>query len=229
MLERANVIWLDESDKNKKNVIYMLIFPNWKYYIGQTSQKLWVRIKKGHTNISDKPSNKKECAIKKYKTFHVMILDTCKDVDELNVKEQYWIELYDTFNNGYNSTTGGDVCRISNETRKKIGEFNRGKTLSNETRKKIGEFNKGKTISDEHRKRISKSHRGKTISDETRKKIGEGVSIKCKSIPDNITFDSIKKCIEYYSKYDKWLKIQLYLDNNKIHKKSGQTFVRVED
>lgn len=259
MVERANVIWLDESDKDKTNVIYMLIFPNWKYYIGQTSQKLYERISRGHSRILDNPRNRKDRAVKKYKTFHVMVLDNCKDLDELNIKEQYWIELYDTFNNGYNSTTGGDSYKMSDEARKKIGEYNKGKIItedhrrilskthkgkiiSDETRKKIGKSNKGKIFTDEHRIKLSNSHKGrmisedhrkklneshKNISDEARKKNSESHSIKCKSIPDNIIFDSIKQCVEYYSKYDKWIKIQLYLDNGKIHIKSGQTFVRL--
>lgn len=127
MVERANIIWLDELDKDKTNVIYMLIFPNWKYYIGQTKNRLYNRVYKGHTPILDNSRNKKQRAVRKYKTFHVMVLETCKDLDELNVREPYWIELYDTFNNGYNSTTGGQKCIFNEESRENNRKSNRGK------------------------------------------------------------------------------------------------------
>ena len=59
------------------------------------------------------------------------------------------------------------------ETKKKISEAHKGKTLSDETKKKISEANKGKTFSDEHKKKLSEANKGKTHSDETKKKISE--------------------------------------------------------
>jgi hypothetical protein len=50
------------------------------------------------------------------------VIEEC-DFDMLNDKEIYWIAKYDTFNNGYNSTIGGEskqkymlkgYCRNSN-------------------------------------------------------------------------------------------------------------------
>lgn len=35
------------------------------------------------------------------------VLEECKQ-EELNEKEQYWIKYFDTFENGYNLTLGGD-------------------------------------------------------------------------------------------------------------------------
>lgn len=37
--------------------------------------------------------------------FSFEIIELCKK-EELNQKEKYWIEFYDTYNNGYNQTTG---------------------------------------------------------------------------------------------------------------------------
>lgn len=75
----------------------------------------------------------------------------------------------------------GDVNRgriPSIETRKKLSDVKKGKHHSEETKKKIGDANTGvnnpnfgKPLSEETRKKISLSNTGKIISEETRKKI----------------------------------------------------------
>ena len=40
-------------------------------------------------------------------SFEFSILEECSDGD-LNEREKYWIEFYDSFNNGFNLTCGGD-------------------------------------------------------------------------------------------------------------------------
>ena len=85
--------------------------------------------------------------------------------------ERYYIDLYDTYKNGYNSTLGGDGCvgfHLSEEAKKKISRIHKGKTISDEHRKKISEFmssdknpNLGKHMSDEDKKRSSLAHKGK--------------------------------------------------------------------
>lgn len=53
-----------------------------------------------------------DIAIKKYGienfTFEIIELCDAKDLDE---RERYWIKKYDSFNNGYNRTSGGSVLR----------------------------------------------------------------------------------------------------------------------
>lgn len=39
--------------------------------------------------------------------FKFSVLEEC-DKEDLNEKEKYWIEKYDSYNNGYNNTCGGD-------------------------------------------------------------------------------------------------------------------------
>ena len=48
-------------------------------------------------------------AIRKYglENFSFEILEEC-EVGVLNIRERYYVETYDTFNNGYNETLGGD-------------------------------------------------------------------------------------------------------------------------
>ena len=107
--------------------------------------------------------------------------------------EKYYIEKYDSLYNGYNSTSGGNCGTVvSDMTREKIRESQRGKTLSYETRCKIGEASRGRYVSDETRQKISEakkgqkhtkeskqkmsdSHKGKQISNETRQKISKAL------------------------------------------------------
>jgi group I intron endonuclease len=97
----------------------------------------------------------------------------------LNVMEPYFIDWYDTFNNGYNLTRGGDGCigrEVSKETRRKISEAHRGRTHTEETRRKLSEAAKGKKKTPEHAANISKGKTGskrKPFSEEHRRKLSE--------------------------------------------------------
>lgn len=66
------------------------------------------------------------------------------------------------------------VC--SSETRKKLSDANKGKTIPEEQKKKISETLKGREITEEHRKKISESKSGKswgTHSEETKQKMSD--------------------------------------------------------
>lgn len=76
-------------------------------YIGQSVdiEKRWNKHINHDSADADYPLYR---AFKKYgvDNFHFEIIETC-NVDELNDREIYWIEYYDTFKNGYNQTMGG--------------------------------------------------------------------------------------------------------------------------
>lgn len=96
--------------KSSKNVIYALIFPDGKYYIGQTRRCLDTRIKE-HALIIDNPRSKKEIAIHKFKTFTVEVLyksshSNCSS-DFLDRMERLFIKDFNSYHNGYNSTIDG--------------------------------------------------------------------------------------------------------------------------
>lgn len=104
-------------------------------------------------------------AIRKYgkENFVVELLDICDSNDDANVKERYWIEHFDAFNNrnSYNMSSGGDgnvpYERILAGSKKRIG-----RKFSKETRTKISKALKNKEKTAEHKKQLSKHHRLKT-------------------------------------------------------------------
>jgi hypothetical protein len=72
----------------------------------------------------------------------------------------------------HNKTDGGEgASNPSQETRRKLSELNKGKTLSEKHKLKIGEANKNP--SKESRKKMSEAQRGRTHSDESKRKMSE--------------------------------------------------------
>ena len=148
--------------------IYKWTSPSGKSYIGQS-----VNLERRHYDFSHKerysnPYGKNELTVIdkariKYPDFTQWtyeILEYCEP-NELNDKEQYYINLYGTFNNGYNVTIGGKGCngyKMSEDFKQqlsvsRIGEnnpmygktpWNKNQKLPEETRKKISLAKKGK-------------------------------------------------------------------------------------
>lgn len=63
--------------------------------------------------------------------FTVEQIDIASDLNELNLKEIYWIKFYESINpkKGYNLRVDGDNGTVSDETRFKLGKGNRGKKV----------------------------------------------------------------------------------------------------
>lgn len=96
---------------------------NNKVYIGQSIdiEKRW----RAHIYRSTKEEYQEYLyqAIRKYgiNKFDFSIIEECSS-DQLDEREQYWIEYYDSYKNGYNMTIGGngnrENCEKANEKRK---------------------------------------------------------------------------------------------------------------
>lgn len=94
-------------------IIYCIVNNiNHKRYIGQTKNSLDGRIA-GHIKYYSH-NVKLRRAFKKYKlkNFSCYILDYAFDKDELNKKEIYWIQFYDTCKTGYNIMSGGQFGNV---------------------------------------------------------------------------------------------------------------------
>ena len=84
---------------------------NDKKYIGKTIYSI---DKRWRQHINDSKKNTCELrplykAMNKYgiNNFTIKELEQCDD-QLLSIKEQYWIDKYNTYQNGYNATLGGD-------------------------------------------------------------------------------------------------------------------------
>ena len=84
---------------------------NEKVYIGQTSRSLEKRWHEHCKDIHRRTHEKRPlyAAMNKYgiEHFHLELIEECS-LEDINKREQYWIEVYRSFKNGYNATLGGD-------------------------------------------------------------------------------------------------------------------------
>jgi hypothetical protein len=125
---------------NNFGEIYCITSPSGHKYIGQcvkilSNGKIWGYLNRWKEHIRDSKT-KNYCrvlnnAIIKYKpeNFIIEVLKEC-DINDLDFYESYYINLYNTLvPNGYNLTTGGSICRQSDETKKlkRISMINKNK------------------------------------------------------------------------------------------------------
>lgn len=82
---------------------------NNKVYIGQTTYTLEERFKQHLFSARYQAPYKLYRAMNKYgiEHFQIQLIEECPN-SELNIKEAYWIGKYNSFDNGYNCTLGGD-------------------------------------------------------------------------------------------------------------------------
>jgi len=127
---------------------------NGKRYIGQTTNfpKRKKQHKKRLCNAEYDSYSKLYPAIQKYgwNNFSFEWLESCSK-ENLNDKEMYWINFFDTYKNGYNATTGGANPipywlgkKRSEKTKQKIKSKNTGKKHSLSTIQKIKKANVNK-------------------------------------------------------------------------------------
>ena len=189
-------------NEEKRYSVYKLTSPADKVYIGCTQQKpkdRWDYGCKYHNN-KELSSDIKKFG---WDNFEHIVLYSGLEEDEAYDLERELIHKYRSNDprHGYNKSIGGKVNRgmirsddyrrrlservsgenhpfygkhLSEETRRKISESNKGHPVSEETRRKIGDGNRGKLKSEETIRKWKESHKGYTPSEETRRKIAEG-------------------------------------------------------
>jgi group I intron endonuclease len=166
-------------------IIYKATGPGGKVYIGQTTKTL--KRRKGDHKVRAKKQDRRgafQVAILEhgFDSFTWEQIDTADTKEELDQKEKSWIAQYNCIvPHGYNGNDGGTSYIPSAETRRKIGEAQRGekgnnygKHPSEETRRKMSEALRGRKMPprpDEWRRKQSEAHTGKRHTEETRKKM----------------------------------------------------------
>ena len=180
-----------KTDRNIGCIYKILNLVNGKVYIGKTIQLAEKRM--GRHLVKSQGSRLVYRASHKYGADNLLftIVERGLSVEMLDEREKYWIAQLDCMApKGYNLTEGGDGGIPSEETRRKMSESRKGKTLSAESRRKIsesrfGEDNPffGRKHSAETKAKISITSRGKnngnygkTHSAEARRKISEANS-----------------------------------------------------
>jgi group I intron endonuclease len=118
-----------------KPLIYKLLFPNYKVYIGHTKNIIKrIRSYIGINNETRLISN----AIKKYakEDISFTILEFCKE-EELNTKEEFYVYLYNSNNKlfGYNLTKGGEFGF------KITPQITKNKIMASNSKKKVASYN----------------------------------------------------------------------------------------
>lgn len=103
---------------------------NDRIYVGQTIRPLKIRFQR-HCNLNEDGYMVIKKAMKKYgkEHFKIELIEELPDCtkDQLNEREIYWIAFYDSYNNGYNSTKGGQgrgkEPKLSEEEENKLVEL----------------------------------------------------------------------------------------------------------
>lgn len=83
---------------------------NNKVYIGQTVQSLSVRYNQHLKCLQHGDTRELYCAMRKYglENFEPSVICSVSSLQELNELESFYIKKYDSYNNGYNMTLGGE-------------------------------------------------------------------------------------------------------------------------
>jgi group I intron endonuclease len=166
--------------ENKTYSIYKVTnITNNKCYIGLTSRKFETRRSE---HIRESKSNsvfKFHKALRKYSSdvFTWEILeDSLASIKIANELEIHYIQLFNTYENGYNMTKGGggrDDYSFSEIARERMRQAKLGRKLSTEHKDKIRQAGLGRKLTTEHKNKVGLANMGKKHSDETKKLISK--------------------------------------------------------
>lgn len=172
---------------------------NQKSYIGQTINSIKERMRK-HYDHALEATTGIDYAIYKYGKNNFTVEEICQcDDAQLDELERYYIQLYDTYNNGYNLTIGGQdySTRWIVDEQEVIDKYNNGKTIEELS----VEYNKGyKAITNLLHRNNVKMRRGLNPENVIGKgkQFKEGDGVKAVYIQElNLTFPSLKECAQW--------------------------------
>jgi len=174
---------LDEKGQTR-GVIYRYINQSegeengWSY-VGSTMNEKTRRYSwKNHGNKSYGGKKINDARVKfGIENFFYEVLEEIYDADEnalqmkLDEREAFYVQQFDSSQNGYNTSKGGTGNKgvnFSQTHRNSIGEASKGRKHTEATKKQIGTKLKGHSVSDDTRRKISEGNKGKKRTAEQR-------------------------------------------------------------
>ena len=94
------------------------------------------------------------------------IIEDNVSLEDIDMLEQLYIDMFDTYNLGYNSTHGGNSSygyKHNEETRKRMSELKKGIPPSLKAREAALKANTGRKLSPEHREKVVNSLRSPEV------------------------------------------------------------------
>lgn len=213
----------------KTSVIYKLTSPSGNVYIGKTVS-LALRLKQHESNAKQGHTQKLYKAIRKYGLNKFLVAVIVSDIPHYFVDsfEKYWINYYDSYKHGYNSTLGGEgviglrhseISRRQMSSSKK-GNTNRkgtsttlqgienirkgqlGKTRTPESIKKTADALRNRKRPMELCEKLRKANLGKTHTTTTKEKL----SVLNRDPTKYMFYNRITEIVEYVTSYTLGLK-----------------------
>jgi hypothetical protein len=201
--------------------VYKIENPNGKVYIGQTTN-INERIRK-YKRLSCKTQPAIYNSLLKYGfDEHIIdILEIVNDSNFLSDREVYWINEFDSYNNGLNCTRGGDGGspfaghKHTDESKMRISRSLKGRIVSSETIQKLIFLNTGEKNHMFGKKQSLESNRKRSLKLKNNKNgLNKGKKIFCVEL--EMTFDTITQASKYLEASNSWLAI--CIKNNKSYK-----------
>lgn len=179
---------------------------NGKIYIGITSRNPEERW--GSNGCNYKTSPHFYSAIQKYgwDNFEHNILFTNLTKEQACLKEQELIKEFNSMNReyGYNSTSGGEIFTMNEETKQKISHSMMGNknglghVCTEEKKQKISEAQKGRKFTEEHKQKLSDAAKNRHVpcSEEKKKTLSQNYPHKkqvyCEEL--DMIYESVQEC-----------------------------------
>jgi group I intron endonuclease len=193
---------------------------NNKAYIGYTTRSIDDRWRE-HINMVNRGSKFHfHNAIRKYglNSFihEILINREFENIKEIQDIETKYIEIYDTYNNGYNSTKGGEGCiglLVSDETKEKLRKAGLKENLSKEKLLKMRNAKIGKKLSEKTRMKLSRSKKGVLFTEQHKKALSESKTNYYSNTDNRI--ESAKYHCKEYNLVNENLNINLCINNLK--------------
>lgn len=205
-------------------------------YVGLTKRDPNIRLKE-HIRAArrdKRDKSKLDKAILSGSPINIEILES-GNID-LPEREKYWINYYNTLENGYNSTSGGEWVKDykwTNKQKLEISKQRKGKKFTEEHKKNISKGKMGHITSEETKEKLRLSQLGLITSEETKEKMRASAKKACSLRKNKKKFnvfnkegeliftsngDLPRKCEEYGIKYQALL--NTYKKNNTLYESS---------